>query len=52
MTEFAASRFPALQPQEPAPQPRAVRVRQAFTLPLPLGEMGLLLIALCLLLPA
>lgn len=56
MTEFAASRFPALAAPEPAPEPAAVRRRGGLGLslrlvPLPIGEISVLMTAWLLILP-
>jgi len=52
MTDFAASRFPALRAQEDLPLPRSHGLGLALRLlPLPLGEVSILLAAWLMILP-
>lgn len=51
MTQSAASRFPALAPQT-APSPRREALRLSYdSIPLPLGELAILLLAWAMILP-
>ena len=52
MTDFAASRFPALAPQAPLPRPQSPLGLSLTLLPLPLGELSTLLTAWLLILQA
>lgn len=51
MTEFAASRFPALTPPEPALPHRGALGLSLSLLPLPIGEISVLMTAWLLVLP-
>ncbi|MCF8511480.1 MAG: hypothetical protein K9G43_08555 [Rhodobacteraceae bacterium] len=51
MTEFAASRFPALTPPEPPLPHRGALGLSLSLLPLPIGEISVLMTAWLLVLP-